>query len=120
MKEFIRNTLKRIGFQIRRIDTSKPDSSVYHEDGLRSVHNHDFLRDGRFRSAYERGIKAAGRDYHWRWRVHVGLWVARMASRMEGDFVECGVNRGFLSSAIMHDLSWDSLNKTFFLLDTFQ
>jgi hypothetical protein len=36
-----------------------------------------------------------------------------------GDFVECGVNRGFLSSAIMEDLEWDRLGKMFYLLDTF-
>ncbi|MGL5444676.1 MAG: class I SAM-dependent methyltransferase, partial [[Mycobacterium] stephanolepidis] len=35
------------------------------------------------------------------------------------DFVECGVNYGFLSSAIMEQLNWDHLGKTFYLLDTF-
>jgi hypothetical protein len=34
--------------------------------------------------------------------------------------VECGVNRGFLSSAIMDYLDWDSLGKQFYLLDTFR
>jgi hypothetical protein len=38
---------------------------------------------------------------------------------LEGDFVECGVNRGFLSSSIMESLDWDKLGKTFYLLDTF-
>ncbi|HYM62577.1 MAG TPA: TylF/MycF/NovP-related O-methyltransferase, partial [Thermoanaerobaculia bacterium] len=58
-------------------------------------------------------------DYKWHWRVHIGLWAAFTASKLPGDFVECGVNRGFLSSAIMEFLNWDSLNKTFYLLDTF-
>jgi hypothetical protein len=49
----------------------------------------------------------------------VGLWVAYSASKLPGDFIECGVNRGFLSSAIMQYLNWDSLQKTFYLLDTF-
>ena len=40
------------------------------------------------------------------------------AARLDGDFVECGVNRGFLSSAIMELLDWDTLGKTFWLLDT--
>jgi hypothetical protein len=39
---------------------------------------------------------------------------------LEGDFVECGVNRGFLASAIMDYLNWDSLGKHFYLLDTFR
>jgi hypothetical protein len=93
---------------------------VYDQDGLRTVHNHDFLTDPRFVAAYERGIQAAGKDFKWHWRVHVGLWVAANAARLEGDFVECGVGRGFMSSAIMSYLNWSSVAKTFFLLDTFQ
>jgi hypothetical protein len=94
-------------------------SDVYDQDGLKTVHNHDFLGDIIFRRAYDRGVAAVGSDYHWEWRVHVGLWVAFCASKLPGDFVECGVNRGFLSSAIMEDLEWDQLNKIFYLLDTF-
>jgi hypothetical protein len=60
-----------------------------------------------------------GVNYRWHWRVHVGLWAASCASRIDGDFVECGVNRGFLSSAIMALLDWDRTGKTFYLLDTF-
>jgi Macrocin-O-methyltransferase (TylF) len=88
-------------------------------DGLRSLHNHDFMIDPDFLGAYARGVQAAGADYRWFWRVHIGLWAAATAIKLEGDFVECGVNRGFLSSAIMHRLNWDSTGKTFYLLDTF-
>ncbi len=91
----------------------------YSQDGLRSIHNHDFMLDPSFRQAYARGVAAAGTDYRWQWRVHVGLWVAYSASKLPGDFIECGVNRGFLSSAIMDYLDWDSLQKTFYLMDTF-
>ena len=49
----------------------------------------------------------------------MALWAASSARTLEGDFVECGVNRGFMSSAIMEYLRWDSLGKTFYLLDTF-
>jgi SAM-dependent methyltransferase len=100
-------------------DGSHKEGHVYDQDGLRSIHNHEFMDDPAFRKAYERGIRAAGDDYRWHWRVHVGLWVAACAARLEGDFVECGVNRGFLSSAIMDYLDWDSLGKHFYLLDTF-
>ncbi len=94
---------------------------TYDEDGLRTVHDASFTEDAGFLRAYERGVRAAGgMDYRWRWRVHVGLWAAAAASRLEGDFVECGVNRGFLASAILTDLDWDSLGKTFWLLDTFR
>ncbi len=97
---------------------SLPDTP-YEQDGLRSVHNHDFMRDEGFLRSYQRGVVAAGEDYRWHWRVHVGLWAAHTAHMLEGDFVECGVNRGFLSSSIMESLDWDKLGKTFYLLDTF-
>ena len=52
--------------------------------------------------------------------VHVALWVASQAKNIEGDFVECGVNKGFFTSCIMRYTDWNSLNKRFFLLDTFR
>jgi len=101
-------------------DVSHKEGHVYDQDGLRSIHNHEFMDDPAFRKAYKRGVRAAGDDYRWHWRVHVGLWAAACAARLEGDFVECGVNRGFLCSAIMEYLDWDSLGKQFYLLDTFR
>ena len=92
----------------------------YEFDGLQTAHNHDFMVDERFKSAYRRGVKAAGNDYQWYWRVHIGLWAAATAIKLCGDFVECGVNRGFLSSAIMQQHDWDTTQRTFYLLDTFQ
>ncbi|MBI5568800.1 MAG: class I SAM-dependent methyltransferase [Desulfomonile tiedjei] len=77
------------------------------------------MLDPAFCRAYERGVTAEGVDYRIHWRIHVVLWVARSASKVDGDFVECGVNRGFRSSAIMEYLDWDALGKTFYLLDTF-
>jgi hypothetical protein len=96
------------------------DAATYNEDFLMTTHNADFVRDPRFAAAYERGIQAEGGDYRFRWRVHVGLWAASCAIRLPGDFVECGVNRGFMSSAIMRYLDWNSRDRRFFLLDTFQ
>src|SRR5438093_10009866 len=101
-------------------DFSHAEGHVYDQDGLRSIHNHEFMDDPAFRKAYQRGIRAAGDDYRWHWRVHIGLWAAACAARLEGDFGECGVNRGFLSSANMDYLNWDSLGKHFYLLDTFR
>jgi hypothetical protein len=94
--------------------------NTYDRDGLTSIHNHDFLEQPAFQAAYQRGVVAAGQDYSWHWRVHIGLWAARTASRLPGDFVECGVNRGFMSSAVMTFLDWDRLGKQFYLLDTFR
>jgi hypothetical protein len=50
--------------------------------------------------------------------VHIGFWAAAMTSKLPGDFVEGGVNRGFLRSAIMQFL--DCIGKQFYLLDKFR
>ena len=96
-----------------------PDA--YIQDGLVSLHRSNFTQDPAFQRAYARGMKATdGTDlYLWHWRVHIALWASTAASHLEGDFVECGVNYGFMSSAIMENLDWDRLGKTFYLLDTF-
>lgn len=100
------------------LHTTFPESS-YNQDGLVSMHNHDFMQDPSFVSAYRRGVKAAGQDYNWHWRVHIGLWAAYSALRISGDYVECGVNAGFMSSAIMSHLNWETQKRTYYLLDTF-
>ncbi|MBN3458564.1 class I SAM-dependent methyltransferase [Mycobacterium sp. DSM 3803] len=99
--------------------TVLPD--VYADDGLVCFNGHAFVNDPEFRRAYQRGVRAlGGKDiYHWEWRVHVGLWAAANATKVNGDFVECGVSYGFLSSAVMEYLDWDRLGRTFYLLDTF-
>jgi Macrocin-O-methyltransferase (TylF) len=95
--------------------------NAYVNDGLISVHRHAFMDDPQFQRAYQRGVDALGGHdrYQWQWRVHIGLWAAASASQLDGDFIECGVNYGFLSSAVMEFLDWDRLGKTFYLLDTF-
>jgi hypothetical protein len=94
---------------------------AYAQDGLISVHSHAFMQEPAFIKAYARGVQAIGGTdtYHWHWRIHVGLWAAEVALALVGDFVECGVNRGFLSSAIMEHLDWNSRERDFYLLDTF-
>jgi Macrocin-O-methyltransferase (TylF) len=107
------------GFRLERVSASPGGAAVFSEDGLTTDHVHEFVRDPQFVRAYARGVAAAGEDYRIRWRTHIALWAATAAAHLPGDFVECGVNRGFLSSAIMESLDWDSLGKLFFLLDTF-
>ncbi|WP_284416169.1 MULTISPECIES: TylF/MycF/NovP-related O-methyltransferase [unclassified Bradyrhizobium] len=96
---------------------------VYDYCGLRTdptiVHNHDFMRDPRFVAAYERGVVAEGYEPHYYWRAHVALWCASVAARLTGDFVECGVCRGMLSSSIMTYLNWNQIGRRFVLFDTF-
>jgi hypothetical protein len=92
----------------------------YVQDGLFTVHPARFQSDPEFRAAYDRGVQASrGVDPQFEWRVHTALWAAESALRVPGDFVECGVNAGFMSSAIMQRLNWNTVARRFYLIDTF-
>lgn len=95
---------------------------TYNADGLATVHNCDFTADPRFAEAYRLGAATmtafAGIDL--RWRVFVCCWAAQQAAARGGDFVECGVNTGVLSRAVMHYIGFDRMpERTFYLLDTY-
>jgi hypothetical protein len=96
-----------------------PQSIYYNSDGLLTLHNHTFMEDPDFIRAHQRAVKAGGWDQNIQWRVHIALWAAGVAARLDGDFVECGVNAGYISSAILQFLNWNSLNKHYYLFDTF-
>jgi hypothetical protein len=113
LKELAKRGLARLGLHVFRI------GSRYAQDGLVTLHNDHFRSDPAFQAAYRRGLEAAnGVDPKFEWRVHVALWAASAALRAPGDFVECGVNAGFISSAIMHWLGWNRIDRQFFLVDT--
>jgi hypothetical protein len=114
MKALIRKVLGRAGFAI--INTRRH----YDSDGLFTVHNDHFRRNPGFQAAYQRGMQANnGLDPHFEWRVHVALWAASSALGAPGDFVECGVNTGFISSAILQRLNWGIVDRRYYLIDTF-
>lgn len=93
----------------------------YNQDRLVTQHNCDFIEEEHFSRAYRAGEATdswKGEDIHW--RIHVMLWAAERARHMEGDFVECGVNRGGFSRAIMEYIDFAALSpRKFYLLDTF-
>jgi len=94
---------------------------TYNQDGLATKHNCDFLTMPRFKEAYLHGKNTGS----WgaseiQYRAYIACWVAQRASGLAGDFVECGVNRGGLARTVMAYTNFKSLNKTYFLLDTFQ
>jgi hypothetical protein len=97
-----------------------PGPLTYNQGGLATVTNCDFLNDPRFAEAYRLGEQTGSwKDAPIHWRVYVLCWAADKASRLEGDFVECGVNRGGFSRAVVHFVDFPKLGKTFYLLDTF-
>ena len=93
---------------------------TYNEDGLATTHNCDFLQDRRFQDAYSIG-KGTGSwgssDVHW--RAYVICWAASRGLSLDGDFVECGVNRGGYARAVIAYTGFEKLPRKFYLLDTF-
>lgn len=53
------------------------------------------------------------------YRLHTLWWAAQISLNIEGDFVECGVYRGFFSKVICELVHWEKVNKTFWLYDSF-
>jgi len=99
----------------------------YQGDIVASNANTGFMLEDKFIKSYQKTKDAdKGRlllkdsSYDIRWRVHTILWAAKHASKLEGDFVECGAGFGLLSSAIVEYLDFKNINKNFFLIDTFE
>src|SRR5438270_12110754 len=93
---------------------------TYMEDGLITRHNADFLNDPKFAAAFAKGkATCSWGNMDPRWRVYTACWAAAHAANLPGDFVECGVNRGGTALVIMEYVSFNSLNKKLFLLDTY-
>lgn len=53
------------------------------------------------------------------WRLHTLAWAAKNALSVEGDFVECGVFKGFCSSVLCKYLDFQTLPRQAYLYDTF-
>ena len=93
----------------------------YYEDELLTSHKCDFIYDQKFKSIYESAVKdQLAISPNIRWRAHVMCWAATNCMQIDGDFVECGVNRGFLSKIIIDFVKFSDSNKKFYLLDTYQ
>lgn len=94
---------------------------TYAGDGFMTMHSAAFLRDPRFQEAY-RHAKAIG-AWHGadiEWRAYTVCWAAMKGRSLEGDFVECGVDRGGFSRAAMHYIGFGDLpDRKFWLVDTY-
>lgn len=117
VKKSMRSLLRALAFE----------SPTYDHDSLRVCDKAaGFLDDPKFTAAYQRGIQSGQKfggeynvDVHVEWRVHTLLWAAGHATKLRGDFVECGVNTGLFSLAICEYLNFNSIDKNFYLFDTF-
>ena len=107
---------------LKRPELYLPLTTVtYNQDGLVTQHSADFMKEERFARAYAIGESTnSWNGWQIHWRAHVVCWAAERARHMEGDFVECGVNRGGLSLTLMEYVDfagWEG--RKFHLVDTY-
>jgi O-methyltransferase len=94
--------------------------ATYTEDGLAARRLTSFLYSEKFNAAYDAGKRTGSwGTMDLRWRVFVACWAAGHAKMIPGDFVECGVNRGGMSRAVMEYIEFGTTDKKFYLLDTY-
>ena len=126
IKRFILRFLKSIKLPFGLVLMKGP--FTYDKDALVTWTNCDFCSDPHFLASYNLGAstlsifdskKAQGFRYG-EWRVYICCWAAQHAKKLNGDFVECGVNSGFLSRAVMNYIDFKAMNdRKFYLFDTF-
>lgn len=93
---------------------------TYNQDGLATRNNCDFMKDKLFMQSYKLGKETGSwGDENIHWRAYVVCWAADKVKKLEGDFVECGVNKGGFARTIINYIDFKNLNKDYYLLDTF-
>ena len=119
---YLRNFIRQIKL-VRKGNYFITNDKSYVDDGLATNHVTDCLNDEKFVNAYNEGektgaIKNHPGDIHY--RAYIACYFAKYCSRLDGDFVECGVGKGFFSKIIVSYLNFEKINKFFFLFDTFE
>lgn len=80
--------------------------------------NMSFLDDAKFMAAFDPNVTNPV-ERTLIWRLHVLCWNALNSLRVAGDFVECGVFQGFCSAVAARYLDFGSVDKQWYLYDTF-
>ena len=78
------------------------------------------MQDARFIRAYDAGFATGSWTHHIYWRAYVNCWAAECASRLAGDFVECGVYKGGYARMIVDYVDFERLGKRYWLVDTYE
>lgn len=77
-----------------------------------------FLQDAAFMAAFHAEART-DQERSLIWRLHVLCWCATNALCLEGDFVECGVYRGYCSAVAARYLDFGKQARRWYLYDTF-
>ena len=92
---------------------------IYAADMLITLsRNQSFKIDTKFTDSFM-SFAETEQEHSLIWRLHTLAWAAGHAMNIEGDFVECGVLKGFCSKVICKYLDFGNSEKQFYLYDTF-
>jgi O-methyltransferase len=80
--------------------------------------NLSFRNDQRFMSSFYESVTNE-QESSLVWRLHTLVWAAKNALNVAGDFVECGVFKGFCSEVLLKYLDFGTLPRQAYLYDTF-
>ncbi|MGB3205352.1 MAG: TylF/MycF/NovP-related O-methyltransferase [Crinalium sp.] len=95
------------------------EGNVFAADMLIAIaKNLSFWYDEKFSKSFK-ATAQTDQEKSLAWRLHVLTWAASHVLHLEGDFVECGVLRGFSSAVICKYLDFENIPKNFYLYDTF-
>ena len=108
--DFFRGALERFATLFH--DVFAADNVILFERSLA------FLNDKKFSQACEKNARN-DQERSLVLRLNTLVWAALEALRVPGDFVECGVWRGFCSAVIADYLDFERVPKKFYLYDTF-
>jgi len=92
---------------------------TYNMGNLITNKNCDFMKEPEFIESYNAGMKQYDSECN-QWTLHIIQWAIFHAKKLQGDFVECGVNKGKSAMSTMTYIDFKSLkNKKYYLFDTF-
>lgn len=77
-----------------------------------------FREDERFIQVLQRNADS-DQEISLAWRLHTLLWAAQSVLHLDGDFVECGVYKGFCFSFLTDYLDFAEMDRKLYLYDTF-
>jgi hypothetical protein len=111
---------KKVAFRMALDTIAETFTSIYAADNLIAIEKAaGFFKDEKFKLSFEK-YADTDQEKSLGWRLHTLVWATRHCLDIPGDFVECGVLRGFSSAVIADYHGFESVNKSMYLYDTFE
>jgi hypothetical protein len=113
------NRLKEFQQAIATIEDIYKGQFYFNDMLITMCRNLSFRHDKKFISSFYDAVTNK-QEHSLIWRLHTLAWAAKNSLNVEGDFVECGVFKGFCSGVILSYLDFHDLPRQAYLYDTFE